>query len=90
MGHKEAILFALGHSGRKQNIGERESSVSRRQPDFIAGLAVWAMVSHTFQVSSSFNLCLFFPAQTTSFLQPEHPPFLFTLLIFNIVLPSLL
>ena len=41
-------------------------------------LQLGAMVSHTFQVSFSFSLCLFFPAQTASFLQAEHPLFVFT------------
>lgn len=90
VGDKETILFALVHSGCKQNTGDTESSVSKRQPDLIAGLGVRATVSHIFQVSFSFSLCLLLPAQTTSFLQAERPLFAFTLLIFSLVLPSLL
>lgn len=38
MGDKATISFALVHSGCKQNTGDMESSVSKRQPDLIAGL----------------------------------------------------
>lgn len=55
MGDKETILFALVRSGCKRNTGDAESSFTKRQPDLIAGLGVWAMVPHTFHVSFSFS-----------------------------------
>ena len=74
MGDKETTLFALVHSGCKHNIDDTES-FTKQQPDLIAGLGVQAMASQVFHASFSFSLRLFFPAQTTSFSQAEHPLF---------------
>lgn len=82
---KKTTLIAHVHSGCKQNIGDTESSVSKRQPDLIAGFSVWAMVYPTSQVLFQSPLVL-----SSTNLQDEHPLLVFTLLIFNAVLPSLL
>lgn len=65
---KETTLIAVVHPGCKQNTGDTESSVSKRQSNLIAGFIVRAMVYRTSQVLLQSTLAL-----SSTNLQAETP-----------------